>query len=261
MGAHRQQGFTIIETMLVLAITGMLVAGVFVGIGTSINVQRYRDSVQTFKNVLQTQYAEITSVRSDRNDQWSCNAQAATSDTGATARGQSDCVLLGRLVTVNAADITVYSVVGLERINPTTADDITSLRTNYTLNVSTVEVDRSSLEWGAAIAWPSTGSGSRDPTTPRSLSILFIRSPDSGQVYTFTSNDAPDTPGPQSLAVMVVAGNQVPGQGQRTVCITSNDLLVNDDHSVFIAGFASVPNAIEATTNVLLEQKGGTTRC
>lgn len=261
MGAHTQRGFTIIETMLVLAITALLVTGVFVGIGTSINVQRYRDSVQTLKSLLQDQYAEISSVRNDRSNNWACDSQAATSDVGSVLRGQSDCVLLGRLVTINQSDITIYSVVGREASGSTTANDIDSLRNNYTLNVSTVEVVTESLEWGAAIAWPSSGTGAQNPTTPRTLSVLFIRSPDSGQVYTFTSDDAPTEPGPQTLANMIVTGNVVPGQGQRIICVTSNDLLVTDDYSITLAGFASVPNAIETTTNVLLEQKGVTTRC
>ncbi len=261
MGAHTQRGFTIIETMLVLAITGMLVAGLFVGIGTSINVQRYRDSVQTMKNVLQTQYSELTSVRNDRNNQWSCDGQASTSDAGSVARGQTSCVLLGRLVTINQSDITVYTVVGRQIASGSTANDIASLTTNYVLNVSTVEVVQDNLEWGAAIAWPSSGDGSRTPATPRELSVLYIRSPDSGQIYTFTADQAPAQPTPQSLRNMVVSGDQVPGQAQRVICISSNDLLVTDDYSVVIAGFASVPNAIETSTNALLEQQGVTTRC
>jgi prepilin-type N-terminal cleavage/methylation domain-containing protein len=261
MGAHTQRGFTIIETMLVLAITGVLVAGVFVGIGTSINVQRYRDSVQTLKNLLQTQYAEITSVLNDRNDQWSCDAQATTSDSGSVDRGQTDCVLLGRLVTINQSDITVYSVLGRQVGSAATTNDITSLTTNYVLNVSSVEVVSDSLEWGAAIAWPASGAGGRSPTMPRQISILYLRSPDSGQVYTFTSDQAPDAPTPQDLRSMVVAGQLVPGQAQRTICINSNDVLVTDDYSIIIASFASVPSAIETSTNNLLQQQGVTTRC
>lgn len=261
MGAHTQRGFTIIETMLVLAITGVLVAGVFIGVGTSINVQRYRDSVQTLKSVIQTQYSEITSVRNDRNNQWSCDGQATTSDQGSVQRGQTDCVLLGRLVTINESDITIYSVVGRQTGSAATANDIASLTANYVLNVSTVEVVSDSLEWGAAIAWPASGTGSRPQPTPRQISLLFIRSPDSGQVYTFSSDQAPDDPTPQALAAMIVAGNRVPGQGERTICVTSNDLLVTDDYSIRISSFASVPNAVETLTNSLLQQQGVTTRC
>jgi prepilin-type N-terminal cleavage/methylation domain-containing protein len=261
MGAHRQKGFTIIETMLVLAITGMLVAGVFVGIGTSINVQRYRDSVQTLKNLLQTQYSEVTNVRNDRNNAWSCGALADTSDTGTVNRGQSDCVLLGRLVTINRSDITTYSVVGRKLNSAATSGDIASLRQNYVLNVSLVEVVEGSLEWGAEIAWPVSGYGARSSTSPREIAILYIRSPDSGQVYTFTSDQAPDPPTPQSLQTMLLAGSTIPGRGQRTICISSNGLLINDDYSIFIASYASVPSAIETLTNDILQQRGETTRC
>lgn len=261
MGAHTQRGFTIIETMLVLAITGMLVAGVFVGIGTSINVQRYRDSVQSLKNVLQSQYSELSSVLNDRSSQWSCDPQAGTSDAGTSDRGQTDCVLLGRLVTIDQGDLSIYTVLGRSVGSASTTNDITSLTSNYILNVSSVEVVRDSLEWGAAIAWPSSGAGNRSPTTPRQLSVLYVRSPDSGQIYTFTSDTAEASPTPQSLRDMIVSGNTVPGQAQRIVCVTSNDLLVTDDYSVIIGSFAAVPNAIETATNVLLEQQGVNTRC
>ena len=44
MGAKTQNGFTIIEVMLFLAITGMLAAAILVGSGVAIGQQRYRDS-------------------------------------------------------------------------------------------------------------------------------------------------------------------------------------------------------------------------
>ena len=47
------RGFTIIEVMLFLAITGLLAVGVLATVGNSINVQRYRDAVVTLQTEVQ----------------------------------------------------------------------------------------------------------------------------------------------------------------------------------------------------------------
>lgn len=265
MGTHKTSGFTIIETMLVLAITGALVAGLFVGIGTSINAQRYRDAVETFKLVLQTQYAELTSVINSRDDNWVCDAQAATEASGVEVRGQSDCILIGRLVTVNQRDISIYTILGREQSTPDIDDnDIERLRTNYALNVSNVDVERTTLEWGTQIAWPREGTGARGngtPTTPRSLSVLFVRSPDSGQVYTFTNDDAPEEVAGTYLQSMLVEGDTVPGQAERIVCINSDGFFVGDDRSVVMSRFGTVPSAIETSTNDIIASENKDTRC
>lgn len=43
-----KRGFTIIEVMLVLAITGLMLVGVIAGTYSSIATQRYNDSVRSF---------------------------------------------------------------------------------------------------------------------------------------------------------------------------------------------------------------------
>jgi type II secretory pathway pseudopilin PulG len=74
MGTTYEAGFTILETMLFLAITGLLIAAMLFGVGTSINTQRYRDSVTSLKSFLQSQYSDIENVQNDRGDNWKCNA-------------------------------------------------------------------------------------------------------------------------------------------------------------------------------------------
>ena len=244
------RGFTIIESLLFLAITGVLVIAMVAGTGVSINVQRYRDAVETFKSLLQSQYSELASVQNDRSDTWSCNAQAESQAGGTEARGQSDCVLVGRYVAVDDASIKLYAVLARENASPSsTGTDIEKLRDNYTLNTATVYDDETVLEWDTRIAWPSEGLESQNPTTPRQIGILFVRSPDSGQIYTFTSDDVADTPTPQLLSQMLVAGATVPGQQARTICIDSNGLFINANQSIYVNAYASGPTAIESQSN------------
>lgn len=258
MGTLSTRGFTIIETMLFLAISGVLIIVMVGGVGVTINIQRYRDAVETFKALIQDQYGELTSVENDRTDTWSCSPLAASEDGGTEVRGQSDCVMVGRLMSIEGSNITLYDVLGRAPANegPVT-DDIVQLQ-NYTLNVSTVNEDKRTMEWGTQIALPTRGPENptnSTNTTPRSMSILFIRSPNSGQIYTFTSNSVAASPTPQSLKSMLVSsgtvtnGQPIQGRMYRTICVESSGLFVGADQSIFMSAYANSPSSIEVFSN------------
>ncbi len=59
-----KQGFTIIEVMLVLAITGLMLVGVIAGTYSSIASQRYNDSVRSFSEFLRQIFAEVINPQS-----------------------------------------------------------------------------------------------------------------------------------------------------------------------------------------------------
>jgi type II secretory pathway pseudopilin PulG len=253
MSSQFGRGFTIIETMLFLAISGLLIVSMVTITGATINIQRYRDATESFKGVIQDQYGELLSVRNDRDDTWSCTATAQTEEDGSVIRGQSDCMLLGRYMTVEGSDISLYSVIG-RQTGTAAGTDVQKLRDNYVLNVSTINVDEVKMEWDTQLAWPrQTNDGERQQTTPRAISMLFIRSPDSGQIYTFTSDTVADTPTPASLAAMIVGGQTIPGQSSRTLCIDSNGLFVNSDQSVYLNAFATGPSSVESLSNDLMD--------
>lgn len=250
MGTQKTRGFTIIETMLFLAISGVLIVAMVAGVGVTIQIQRYRDAVETFKTQIQDQYSELASVKNERDNTWTCDNLGQTVEGGSEVRGQSRCVLLGRYMTIEASAVTIYSVVGYPAtIQSTVGNDIEKLRANYTLNISTVTKEESTLEWGTQIAWPSQGTETQSPTTPRSLALLFVRSPDSGQIYTFSSNIVPSSPTPVTLLEMLVTGEVIPGQSSRTLCIDSGGVLNAGDSSIFIYPFATGPSSIETRSD------------
>lgn len=59
-----KSGFTIIEVMLVLGLTGLLLVGLLGGTFSSIATQRYNDSVRSFAEYLRTVYGEVLSPES-----------------------------------------------------------------------------------------------------------------------------------------------------------------------------------------------------
>jgi type II secretory pathway pseudopilin PulG len=264
MGTTNNPGFTIIETMLFLAITGVLVATMLVGVGTSINIQRYRDSVSSFKSFLQSQYSDITNVQNDRDDNWSCGSSAQTIQTGSLeSRGQSDCVVLGRYIWISGGTTTVAMVTAYQT-GAANGSDITALSNGYTLGLSTINQQTDELEWGTAIAWPTAGSGAQTPTTPRSIAILIVRSPESGSVYTFTADNPPPVENvtDATLKSMLVVGIvSIPSQQQRTICLDSQGLVLNANMAVFIHAYATSETSIETRSNDVIANLGGTTRC
>ena len=257
MGSSNKNGFTIIETMLFLAITGALVVAVLIGTGASINVQRYRDSVTSLKSLIQKQYSDVLNVQNQLTSNISCDNNAAVGTTGTTApRGQSDCVIMGKYITINGSDVTTSSVIG--HASGTTTSDLSDINLIKSYNLSTLpsSTETSQLEWGVQIAWPKTGSGAKSPQTPRSIAILVIRSPQNGQNYTFTGDDIT-----VPLKSLVVAGATIPGQGQRTVCLASGGLTNNNDMAISIDTYAASSSDIESRSNATNLSLGIDSQC
>ena len=257
MGTHLKQGFTIVETMLVLAITGVLVTGLLVGVSASIANQRYRDSVATFKSFLQDQYSQVDNVSNERPANFTCTSAAkpvAVTGSDNTNPGQTGCVLLGRYITVIDGDVTTAAVVGYENSTTAAATDVQTLKDNYSFGILGSSVQTSTLEWDAKIAWPATGVDGRSQTTPRSLSILIVRSPQSGSSYTFTADTAPqiDAVSSETLKSLLVQSlTTTPGQKAQTICVDPSGVSVSEKFAVYIAQAASGANSVEVRSNSL----------
>lgn len=236
MGSKTQTGFTIIEVMLFLAVSGMLAAVILVGSGISINQQRYRDSVSSLKSYVQEQYSEVTNVMNDRAKSWSCNGAADVTEadpSGGESRGTSDCVILGRFLTVDNSGTKLSSanVVGVRNAGATDQpNDIAELATNYKLGISPVVHDDNEVSWGAQIVKAKS-------TTPMPLSVLILRSPLSGAILTFTAD------GNQSdLHSMIVTANMA----KRDLCVNADiGTFVGSRMAVEISAFASNQGAIQ----------------
>lgn len=186
MGTKNNSGFTIIEVMLFLAVTGALAIGILVGSGVTIGQQRYRDSVNSLRSFIQTQYSEVTNVINDRDQDWTCTSTGAVTEVtnNGQPRGTSDCVVLGRLITIDASgtNVTASNVVGYRTPSaPTAASDVAEISDNYKLSTSPINQATTEVSWGAKVVAANT-------TNPQPVSILVIRSPLSGALLTFTMN-------------------------------------------------------------------------
>ena len=220
-------GFTIIETMLFLAITGLLVAAIFATTGTSINIQRYHDSVTSLQSYIQQQYSEVANVH---NDSASNLCNGVTSD-----RGQSNCVILGRFITsTDSQNVTSSAVIGY--INPATtlqSDDILAIN-QYNPIVSSNLVDSYQIEWGSTIIQPHS-------TNPMQFSILIIRSPSSGVIRSFINTQTP-TVVPGNILSMINLGSLA---NSATLCVDSHGLFTGTTMAVFLEKNATNSSSVE----------------
>lgn len=236
MGIKTQNGFTIIETMLFLAVTGMLAAAILVGSGVAIGQQRYRDSVNSLKSYVQQQYSEVTNVVNSRNKAWTCDTNGNVADVdilSGEARGTTNCVLLGRFITVDGSGtkLSTSNVVGYKATGAATgASDIAELA-NYKLTASPIDQDVAEVSWGAQIVKPKS-------TTPMPLSMLIIRSPLSGSVMTFTAEGAQN-----SLVAIITTGNM---SQKRDLCVNADaGSFVGKRLEVEIGAYATSQGAVQ----------------
>lgn len=105
------KGFTIIETMLFLALTGLMLVGAMVGIGTNLSRTRYRDTVEDIATMLRTQYDQVNRTQIQlRDDTGMCDMLSGTYDftkKNNIGRGRSNCDVYGVAVIFGLNDETL----------------------------------------------------------------------------------------------------------------------------------------------------------
>lgn len=117
-----RSGFTVIEVVLFLAISGLLIAGLFVGVGTNIARRRYDDSVQATADELRGLYSRVAdTVVVERPNDSSCKGLTAASlsegvDLTAkgfnSGRGRSECVVYGLVASIHKDIIESTTLIG-----------------------------------------------------------------------------------------------------------------------------------------------------
>jgi type II secretory pathway pseudopilin PulG len=235
MKLNKTTGFTIIETMLFLAISGFLFVAILASTGNSINVQRYRDSVNSLQSFLQKQYSDIVNV-SNESAENSCNNTSI-------ARGQSDCVILGRfIVTANdGKSLNVYKVIGFDNVNVDSEDGDIATFQNYNVQLfkndsGEFDYETYDFEWGVLLNNDIAGGGGVS-----SFSVLLIRSPNSGMVRTFSDNSSESVSNEKVNQLISDAATAI----SIKACVDSNGLIEMPESAILIHANAAVQTDIE----------------
>jgi type II secretory pathway pseudopilin PulG len=230
MTTQAARGFTIIEVMLFLAVTGLLTIGVLVGSSRTITQQRYRDSVSSLKSLIQEQYSQTANVVNGDVQNPVCNKRGNTLDLDPRTlrfRGTSECLILGRYLLIEPKKVTAYDVIGLPNSDNEGADDIAALR-DYSLTLSE-NFEAEEIAWDATVVRPRT-------TTGMTTSVLVARSPLSGSTLTFIGD------GNQLPSALIDIGNMV----QKDLCIDSGGGAITSRRlAVRINARATSPSSVE----------------
>ena len=236
MGAqlHRgQQGYTIIEVMLFFGVTGALMLGVLGSASVGVNTQRYSDAVNTFTAIIQQEFTNVTNVVNTKSIDNMCGA----GDDSELPRGISSCAIVGRLMTVDAnGDIVRANLVG-EDPGTTQADDTElEIIRAYEPKIDQASQESDRMSWGTRLE-------QGDPANPVDVSILMIRSPRSGNVYSYVvhgeliTNDSQLQNQLDALSPSTNASNQY-------LCIDRSGWVATPARAVRLAPFASGPSGV-----------------
>ena len=180
-----RRGFTLVEVMLFLAITGLLFLGVTIGVQNSIYQQRFNDSTQGVAEFLRSAYASVANVQG-------------------IGDGRSGRAIYGKVVTFGEDEgkIYTYDVVGeaddivgasgstLELLRDSRANVVAPVKVRESGSTEYYEVgmagmvDEYTPKWGAALQ-PACGEDGCNYNSSFVGTIMIVRHPRSGTIFTF----------------------------------------------------------------------------
>lgn len=190
MSGKKSSGFTIIETMLFLAISGLLAVGVLASATSAINQQRYHDATTSFTSYIQSAYDNVVNVQNDRTDNFFCSQATGAVPSGginpSQSRGTSTCTIVGVYLYSTDGQTIIAQDVYATTDGPGAPNDLAALQASN-LVVSSISSQPSyTLGWGTALVAPTT-------TTAMGFRLLIARSPSSGTIRTYVSTIASGT--------------------------------------------------------------------
>jgi type II secretory pathway pseudopilin PulG len=174
------EGFTILEVTMFLALSGLLLLVMFTGTGMMASRQRFTDTTDSLQVFFQSQYDEVLNGVNVRDAGTSCSADGAD----AAALGKSQCLLLGKLLTLDAGGETIKSsyIISTKQLTGSEMGDQAKLVAAQ-LEVVTNSQTSYELKWSAAVS-EATRSTSLPSGSGRGSvnSIAFLRLPDANRI-------------------------------------------------------------------------------
>ncbi len=206
---NKQSGFTIIETMFFLAISGLMMVGLAAAMSNMINNQRYNDSVNRLKSALQDEYNSVVNVRNDRDSGWRCEQisgnpylKISQVEEGGSNRGASNCVLIGRFIhfigssgnSGQGTSFISYPIYGLKKDSYTEVVDESQILKSVFIrdSVATLDtVNSTGMDRKFDVSWQNTWKVNDVPTNTYGPAVAILRNPQNNQIITFSEVNIP----------------------------------------------------------------------
>lgn len=179
--SKNRQGFTIIEVILFLGITGLIFMAIVASTSNVLSRQRYNDSTQNFAEFLRGVYGKLTSIENYGN-------------------GRSERAIYGKLITFGEShnlngeenvenEIFTYDIIG-DVSGSISADDV--IKSLASLNADVVVKNGEDVEYAGINEHYATKWMARiEQTNSTELfkgAVMVVRSATSGTIYTYVLN-------------------------------------------------------------------------
>jgi prepilin-type N-terminal cleavage/methylation domain-containing protein len=124
---RKQRGFTIIETLMVLAVTGGLFLVAAIALSGRQNKAQFEQAIQDVRSQVQQTVNEVATGYYPNNSNFNCTANYSTGPQfagGSTAQGENTgCIFLGKVLqfrmspTTSPEQFRVYTLAGLQKVS------------------------------------------------------------------------------------------------------------------------------------------------
>lgn len=237
--AKGHKGFTIIEVMLFLAVSGALAAGVLGSSSVAINNQRYVDATNSFKSLIQGEMIASARVVNDVSEKTNCLwDQVYNGSSKIQAIGTSDCIIMGRALGVkNGQEITSANIIGKSTsTSDVYVNDIEAINAFRPI-IDATNQKNAELNWGTYIK------------NNESFIVYIFRSPQSGNSVIRTQRSIT----PSLFESRMASGYKIPPMntldaGTQNICVDASGLTVAQQQTVIINANTSGPAGIEQRT-------------
>ena len=178
-----RRGFTLIEVSLFLAVSAALFVGITIGVQNSIRQQRFNDSVQGYAEFLRTMFAETLNVQH-------------------LGTGSTETAVYGKMITFGEQKnldgennsqklIFAYDVIADADATSGNATAVSALKSMNAKVLAGGEADSYLPRWSSEIQ--------NDEYEPFVGTLLIVRHPTSGMVYTYFTDDVAEINDPEAF--------------------------------------------------------------